>query len=59
MSHVSYVGKMYKFVMRISDISLARNCQCSHDKSRWNTEMGASVLKALVSPMFSLQDGDE
>jgi hypothetical protein len=34
-------------------------CQWSHDKSRWSSEMGASVLEALVSPIFSLQEGDE
>jgi hypothetical protein len=47
------------FAMRRSDISLAGSCQWSHDKSRWSSEMGASVLKALVSPIFSLQEGDE
>ena len=34
-------------------------CQWSHDKSRWSSEMGASVLEALVSLVFSLQEGDE
>jgi len=47
------------FAMRRLDISLAWSCQCSHDKSKWNSEMGALVLKALISPIFSLQEGDE
>jgi hypothetical protein len=47
------------FLQVYLQVMMKKSCQCSHDKSKWNSDMGALVLKAPVSPMFSLQEGDE
>jgi hypothetical protein len=60
MSRVWYASrKIDECDERIRYFTCSWCCQWSHEKSRWSSEMGASVLEALVSPIFSLQEGDE